>query len=101
MVAVPQMQEHEDEDDECPRKRHHRTFFAVEDKRRSEVHDCIANAICNVMDVDDIERLTAEWNLTGVRYAWLGRDGLDDAPTPGCIPKRKCMSDADFDLTVE
>ena len=97
---MSQVQEQEDDDEERPRKRYRRTFVPIEDKRRSEVHNIIAGAICDTMDVDDMERLTAEQDLTKIRYRWLGRDGLDDAPTPRCTPKRKRTSDADFSLTT-
>ena len=98
---MSQVQEQEDEEEERPRKRHRRTFVPIEDKRRSEVHNVIADAICDIMDVDDLERLTAEHDLTKIRYTWLGRDGLDDAPTPRCTPKRKRTSDVGFGLTTE
>ena len=51
--------------------------------------------------MDDMVRLTDERDITDIRYEFLERDGLDDAPTPVTTPRRTRTTQVKFDFASE
>ena len=90
-----------DDDDERPTKRYRRTYVNVSEKRFPWMHNEVSYQVCNMFSMDDLTRLTEERDITDIRYDNLGRDGLDDAPTPFTTPTRTRITQVEFDFAAE
>ena len=95
------MKRRRDEDDGRSTKRYRRTFVDVADKRFPWMHNGVSNALCDLFSMDDMVRLTDERDITDIRYEFLERDGLDDAPTPVTTPRRTRTTQVEFDFAAE
>ena len=76
------------EDDLPPRTRYHRKHRRIYERRRVEVEPPFVDTLRNIFAMNS-NIFKVQERPSDVRIARLGKDRLDDAPTPPGSPMRK------------
>ena len=96
IVPVRPRKRRRDDEDDRDAKRLCLPFTPASKKFIPELHEQLTHRICNVLDEDDMERLTKVNGPSAVRMDWINEDGLDYVYTPLSSPMRRVEVEFDF-----